>query len=65
MTLPHRTEFLLVFGEAITEAQSRVILAVDGLQPDVGHEVLWGLRDCLSSVMREPSDSTEPHRSDS
>jgi hypothetical protein len=28
--------------------QSRVILAIDGLQPDVGHEVLWVLRDCLS-----------------
>ncbi len=28
--------------------QGRVILAVDGLQPDVGHEVLWILRDCLS-----------------
>jgi hypothetical protein len=26
----------------------RVILAIDGLQPDVGHEVLWVLRDCLS-----------------
>jgi len=29
-------------------AQGRVILAIDGLQPDVGHEVLWVLRDCLS-----------------
>jgi hypothetical protein len=29
-------------------AQERVILALDGLQPDVGHEVLWVLRDCLS-----------------
>jgi hypothetical protein len=28
--------------------QGRVILALDGLQPDVGHEVLWVLRDCLS-----------------
>ena len=25
-----------------------MILAVDGLQPDVGHEVLWVLRDVLS-----------------
>src|SRR3954447_2905024 len=25
-----------------------VILALDGLQPDVGHEVLWVVRDCLS-----------------
>jgi hypothetical protein len=28
--------------------QMRVILAIDGLQPDVGHEVLWVVRDCLS-----------------
>ena len=25
-----------------------VVLAIDGLQPDVGHEVLWVLRDCVS-----------------
>ena len=29
-------------------AQGRVILALDGLQPDRGHEVLWVIRDCLS-----------------
>jgi hypothetical protein len=28
--------------------QKQVILALDGLQPDVGHEVLWVLRDCSS-----------------
>jgi hypothetical protein len=28
--------------------QGGVILAIDGLQPDVGHEVLWVIRDCLS-----------------
>jgi hypothetical protein len=28
--------------------QAQVILAIDGLQPDVGHEVLWVIRDCLS-----------------
>jgi hypothetical protein len=32
----------------VTEAEGRVILAIDGLQPDVGHEILWVLRDCLS-----------------
>jgi hypothetical protein len=32
----------------ITAAAGRVILAIDGLQPDVGHEVLWVLRDFLS-----------------
>jgi hypothetical protein len=32
----------------VTNTHGRVILALDGLQPDVGHEVLWVLRDCLS-----------------
>lgn len=32
----------------LTARQKRVILSLDGLQPDVGHEVLWVLRDCLS-----------------
>jgi hypothetical protein len=32
----------------VLQDQERVILAVDGLQPDVGHEVLWVFRDCLS-----------------
>jgi hypothetical protein len=27
-----------------------VVLALDGLQPDVGHEVLWVIRDCLSGA---------------
>jgi hypothetical protein len=34
--------------QRMTQAWGRVILALDGLQPDVGHEVLWVLRDCLS-----------------
>jgi hypothetical protein len=34
--------------QQITQTRGRVILALDGLQPDVGHEVLWVLRDCLS-----------------
>ena len=25
-----------------------VVLALDGLQPDIGHEVLWVIRDCVS-----------------
>jgi hypothetical protein len=33
---------------AITAQAGRVILAIDGLQPDVGHEVLWVIRDVLS-----------------
>jgi hypothetical protein len=32
----------------VTAAAGGVILAIDGLQPDVGHEVLWVIRDCLS-----------------
>jgi hypothetical protein len=32
----------------LLRAQGRVVLAIDGLQPDVGHEVLWVLRDCLA-----------------
>jgi Transposase, Mutator family len=31
--------------------QGRVILALDGLQPDVGHEVLWVIRDGLSGIV--------------
>ena len=34
--------------QRITQPHGRVILALDGLQPDVGHEVLWVIRDCLS-----------------
>ena len=33
---------------AVLAAQRRIVLAIDGLQPDVGHEVLWVVRDCLS-----------------
>jgi hypothetical protein len=32
----------------VTAGAGRVILAIDGLQPDVGHEVLWVIRDVLS-----------------
>jgi hypothetical protein len=31
--------------------QGRVILALAGLQPDVGHEVLWVIRDGLSGIV--------------
>ena len=34
--------------KAITAEAGRVILAIDGLQPDVGHEVLWVIRDVIS-----------------
>jgi hypothetical protein len=32
----------------VVAGAGRVILAIDGLQPDVGHEVLWVIRDVLS-----------------
>ena len=31
--------------------QKRVILAIDGLRPDVGHEALWVVGDCLSGAI--------------
>lgn len=34
--------------QRVTAAAGRVLLAIDGLQPDVGHEVLWVFRDVLS-----------------
>ena len=36
--------------QRVTKTPGRVILALAGLPPDVGHEVLWGLRDCLASA---------------
>lgn len=48
--------------QTIMKKQGRVILALDGLQPDVGHEVLWVLRDCLSAevlLARSLLSSTE------
>lgn len=32
----------------IADRQSQFILAIDGMQPDVGHEVLWVIREVLS-----------------
>jgi hypothetical protein len=34
------------------EAQGRLILAMDGLQPEVGHAVLWVIREGLSEEVR-------------
>lgn len=42
----HLTDHIRLHERLTT--QGHVILALDGLQPDVGHEVLWVLRDCLS-----------------
>jgi Transposase, Mutator family len=53
--LLHRYEELVALHLADTarlqerlRAQGEVILAIDGLQPDVGHEVLWVLREVRS-----------------
>jgi hypothetical protein len=34
--------------QPLLRGQGRIVLVIDGLQPDVGQEVLWVLRDCLS-----------------
>ena len=34
--------------QKVLASRKKVILAIDGLQPDVGHEVLWVIRDVLS-----------------
>jgi transposase-like protein len=34
--------------KTLLEPQQQVIVAIDGLQPDVGHEILWVIRECLS-----------------
>jgi hypothetical protein len=34
--------------QRVTAEHQQVLLALDGIQPDVGHEILWVLRDCLS-----------------
>lgn len=44
--------------------QKRVILAVDGLQPDVGHEVLWVARDCLSGEILSAKAMLSARRKD-
>jgi hypothetical protein len=49
--------------QRMPQAWGRVILALDGLQPDVGHEVLWVLRDCLSGevlLARSLLSATQP-----
>lgn len=34
--------------KALVKQHLKAILAIDGMQPDVGHEVLWVIRECLS-----------------
>lgn len=37
--------------QPLAQKQGSLILAVDGLKPDVDHEVLWVVRDCVSSEL--------------
>ena len=60
-TVPHllaRYEELLALhlsdgtaAAATLRAQGAVVLALDGMQPDVGHEVLWVVREVLSGTV--------------
>lgn len=34
--------------QGILGQQQQAILAIDGMQPDVGHEVLWVIPECIS-----------------
>ena len=45
------------------QEQGQIVLAIDGLQPDVGHEVLWVLRDCLVFRSGAGSQSVKCERS--
>ena len=44
----------------IVGQQSQVILAIDGLQPDVGHEVLWVIREVLSGERMQAQSRCYP-----
>jgi hypothetical protein len=37
--------------QSLVQKQGSLILALDGLKPDVGHEVLWVVRDCVSGEL--------------
>ena len=50
--------------QSLMQKQGHLILAVDGLRPDVGHEVLWVIRDCVSGeilLARTLLSETESH----
>lgn len=48
----------------VAAAARRVALAIDGLQPDVGHEVLWILRDVLSGEVLLARSLLSSHQAD-
>jgi hypothetical protein len=45
----------------IVSQQGYVVLALDGLRPDVGHEVLWVLRDSVSGEILLARPLREPN----
>ena len=50
--------------QSLVQKQEFLILAVDGLHPDVGHEVLWVIRYCVSGeilLARPLLSETETH----
>ncbi len=62
-SVPEMHQALLARGISVAERSvtyliGYVILALDGLQPDVGHEVLWVVRDCHAA--RDPVGSSSP-----
>lgn len=50
--------------QSLVQKQGSLILTLDGLRPDVGHEVLWVVRDCVSGeilLARPLLSETEAH----
>jgi hypothetical protein len=41
----------IALRERLKEQGSLAVLSIDGLQPDVGHEVSWVVRECLSGEL--------------
>src|SRR5260370_5222171 len=50
--------------KARLKQQGQVLLAIDGMQPDVGHEVLWIIRDCFSGERLLPRTLLRSTRGD-
>ena len=50
--------------QRITRTHGRVVLALDGLQPDVGHEVLWIVRECLTGEILHARTMLSARRDD-
>jgi hypothetical protein len=50
--------------QRVTAAQGHVVLGLDGLQPDVGNEVLWVVRDCLSGEVLRARSMLSARRDD-